>query len=182
MGMTPNPKQLHEKHHRSFSVKEGVFTVGAQNSQAIEVFRILRPWKIHNNPRGLPQTPPNKQSWNTTNTQTNASCFFGQNSHQKNMPYIGINFFHSFPKTNTSHLMIHVITHHRWSFFINHPVPYYKWKKIQDLKSFLRSRCQKMRKAACLQQKYRIPLSQRPLSTLLHLCLSNFAAYVPCIV
>lgn len=37
-------------------------------------------------------------------------------------------------------------------------------------------------KAACLQQKYRIPLSQRPLSTLLHLCLSNFAAYVPCIV
>ena len=26
MGMTPNPKQLHEKHHRSFSVKGGVFT------------------------------------------------------------------------------------------------------------------------------------------------------------
>lgn len=136
MGMTPNPKQLHEKHHRSFSVKEGVFTVGAQNSQAIEVFRILRPWKIHNNPRGLPQTPPNKQSWNTTNTQTNASCFFGQNSHQKNMPYIGINFFHSFPKTNTSHFMIHVITHHRWSFFINHPVPYYKWKKSKISKAF----------------------------------------------
>ena len=127
--------------------------VGAQNSQAIEVFRILRPWKIHNNPRGLPQTPPNKQSWNTTNTQTNASCFFGQNSHQKNCHTLASTFFIPSPK------QIRPISWSMWSLTI---VGYSSWTTLYPTINEKNPRSQKLSqkplpKAACLQQKYRIP-------------------------